>query len=184
MPTTPKRNAGVAVAAIAALAVLVPSGAAHAESTTVHDGADATGSPTDIHDVTVRHGPAQLRVHATFADLRKHNGGTSEAVVFIDTDAGRKGPEFALSTGLEHGTDYQLVRVRNWWPRGGPMSCDHKVRLKYAKDVAKFRISRGCLGDPGRVRVGMRMVDRSDGSHVITDWMKGKRRFTRWLVAG
>lgn len=182
-PNKHRLAATVAAAATAAV-VLMPTTSAHAETTRVDDGADATGSLTDIHTVKVRHGVNQVKVRATFADLRKHSDADSGAAVFIDTRSAHKGPEFALVTGLEYGTDYQLVKVRNWKMVGGPPNCDHVVRLNYKTDVMKFRAARSCFANPAKVRVGMRMDDRTDGSHVITDWMTGPRRFTTWLSRG
>ncbi|KRF17329.1 hypothetical protein ASG90_08530 [Nocardioides sp. Soil797] len=184
MNSNKRRLVGTIAAAATAAAVLVPATSAQAETTRVNDGADATGSLTDIQVLRVRHGSDQVRVSASFTDLRKHSDGSAGAAVFIDTRSGRKGPEFVLLTGLEYATDYQLVKVRNWKPVGEPLNCDHKVSLKYQQDVMKFRADRSCFANPAKVRVAMRMDDHSDGSHVITDWVSGRRKFTDWLARG
>lgn len=184
MSTITNRIAGTAASVVALSALVLAPTAANAQATTVRDGADATGSLSDIHTVTAKHGPNKVKVKVHFADLRRVNDSTSSATIFLDTSAKRPGPEFRVSTGLEEGTDYQLMRVRNWKTVGNPMSCAHKLRLKYAKDNLVFWVNRGCLGSPAKARVGVKMVDPTDGSHVITDWMKGKRQFTRWLAKG
>lgn len=173
--------AAIAAAATAAV-VLMPAASAQAETTRVVDGRDATGSPSDILRVKVSHGPDQVRVRAKFADLRKRGAVSSGAAVFIDSNRARRGPEFAVITGLGYGTDYQLAKVRRWKLVGSPLSCDHKLRLDYKRDVMTFRASRSCFANPATVRVGMRMDDHADGSHVITDWMTGRRKFTGWLA--
>ncbi|QIX26440.1 hypothetical protein ncot_07360 [Nocardioides sp. JQ2195] len=173
------------IAAVATAGVLLmPMGTAHAQTTKVDDPADATGSLADIRTVRVRHGVDQVRVRATFTDLRKHGGGVTSAAVFIDTRPGRKGPELALVTGLEYGTDYTLVKVRRWKFVGEPITCDHRLRLDYRRDLMTFRVARSCFEDPRRVRVAMRMDDFTDRSHLITDWMTGRRQFTEWLTRG
>lgn len=177
-----RRLAGATVALATAFA-LVPAGAAHAEATRVVDGADATGSPGDILTVKARHGADQVRIKVSFADLRRHSDSALGAAVFIDVNRSRRGPEYALVTGLEYGTDYQLARVRRWKFVGEPLNCDHKVRLDYGRDVMKFRAARSCFANPTKVRVGVRMDDHTDGSHPITDWMIGRREFTPWLAS-
>ncbi len=64
-----------------------------------------------------------------FTDLRKKSeAGSSSIAIFIDTRKARKGPEFRLGSGLQYGTDYQLVRVKKWKVVGEPMSCAHDLR--------------------------------------------------------
>ncbi|WP_067441818.1 hypothetical protein [Nocardioides jensenii] len=179
------RLAGLLATTALATVALMPTPAANAESTAVNDGADATASLSDIHRVTANHAVSRLGVIVTFDDLRRHNtGGSSGATIYLDTKPARTGPEFALFTGLEDGTDYQLMRMRNWRPFGEPKACDHTVGLNYTADTARFSVARSCIGLPAKVRVGVRMVDHHDGSHVITDWMTGPRRYTSWLARG
>ncbi|KQY64068.1 MULTISPECIES: hypothetical protein [unclassified Nocardioides] len=184
MTRSTHRIAGLVASAALAAVALAPA-AAHADSTTVRDGADATASLSDIYRVTANHGYARLAVTTTFADLRRRStGGSSSAAIYIDTRPARTGPEYALFTGLQEGTDYQLLRMRDWKPFGDPLSCDHTLALNYRTDVARFSVARSCIGSPALVRVGMRMVDYYDGSHVIRDWMTGQRRYTTWLARG
>lgn len=177
--TALRRAAVVATTVLAGLTLAAP---AHAERGTYDDPADATASLTDVRRVTVSHGPLTVFVKVTFTDLRRRSdAGPSSLAVYLDADPDRRGPDLALLTGLQSGTDYQLVKVRRWKVVGEPLTCDHRVGLRPAEDVAKIRVSRDCLGDPAEVRVGVRMVDEYDGSHPITDWLKGERRFTPWL---
>ena len=40
------------------------------------------------------------------------------------------------------------------------------------------------LGNPAKVRVGVKMVDLYDGSHPVTDWLGNPRSFTEWVTKG
>jgi hypothetical protein len=165
---------------LAATALLVTTlafaGPAAAQTTTVDDGADRPGSPSDIRTVTLRHQTDQVVVRTTFTDLRR----TSSAgyKILIDTDAARTGPEFLLVSGLGDGTDYLMFRAEDWRIKGAPMTCTHQLRLNWAEDIARFTVNRGCLGSPDEVRIGVRM---RDDAHDVTDWMLGYRRWTPWM---
>ena len=160
-------GATMAVLATALTAGLAP---AHAEQATYADPADTRPSPTDIRSVTVDHNLANVVVLVGFTDLRRSlPGGGSGLSIRLDTRADRPGAEFLLTTGLQEGTDYQLVRVRGGKVVGAPLTCSHRVRLGYAADRLRFRVSRDCLGLPARVRVALRMQDRVDPSHPLTD---------------
>lgn len=172
-----------ALAATATFAVVVTTMApAYAEKTVVHDGADATASLTDIRTVRVNHADHRLRVQVKFPDLRRN--GDASLSVYVDTDPDRKGPEFALGTPLFSGSDYQLMRMRNWKRVGSPVKCRYDVDLDWAGDVLVFKARRGCFKKPDQLRVGMKMVDLADASHPVKDWMIGRRKFTRQLASG
>ena len=159
---------------------------ASAERVSLNDPADATASLSDIRKVTVRHTDHRVYVRVKFTDLRPtSSAGPSSASIFYDTRRARRGPEKRLGTGLQSGTDYQLVRMRGWrGPVGGPSSCAHRVRLDFDRNVLTSWVARRCLGNPATVRVGVQMVDQWDGSHPVTDWLKGPRKWTRELAAG
>ncbi len=159
--------------------------AAHAETVGITDPADASGSLNDIRQVTAGHQAKRLVVRVGVTDLKAtSDAGPASMALFVDTDASKPGPEFRLGTGLYAGTDYQLVRMKDWKAQGGPLSCAHQVDLERTKDLVRFKIRRGCLGSPDELRVGVKMVDNYDSSHPITDWLKGPRKFTRWLSQG
>jgi hypothetical protein len=181
------RSHAVRLAAAAAVTGLVlgAAPAAHAEAVTVADPADASASLNDIREVTADHLARRLAVRVEVTDLRKHSAfGSAGMSLFIDTDRSQPGPELRLGTGLYQGTDYQLVRMEDWKVVSGPLSCRHQVQLDAAGDLVRFSVRRGCLGAPDEVRVGVKMVDQYDASHPITDWLKGTRKFTRWLDRG
>ncbi|MBZ5741205.1 hypothetical protein [Nocardioides mangrovi] len=168
----------------AALVALVGAPAA-AETAGYRDPADASASLTDIRHVTVRHGGDGIAVVVRFTDLRRRStGGPAGLSVFFDTVGRRRGPEFQLGTGLQAGTDYQLVRSRHRRGVGDPIDCDYSVRLRYDADRMVLHADRDCLGTPDRVRVGVLMTDEWDGSHPVEDWLGEPRSWTAWLTAG
>lgn len=169
-------------AAAAALMLTTTTGPASAERVGLDDPADASGSLSDIFAVTAIHGPKRLVVRVDVADLQPtSDGGPASMSIFVDTDRTKPGPEFRLGTGLEEGTDFQLVKMRKWKPVGGPLSCRHRVVLDFAEDQVRARINRSCLRDPVELRVGVKMTDLFDGSHPIVDWLGKPRFFTLWL---
>ncbi|MGB0100167.1 MAG: hypothetical protein WBP61_07780 [Nocardioides sp.] len=173
-----------AVAAVLLLGLAVAP--ASAERATYRDPADLGGaSLNDVRRVAVTHTTERVRVKVKVIDLRRRSeAGPAGLTIRIDTRAARPGPEFRLGTGLYDGTDYQLMRIRNGRPVGQPVSCAHSVDLDFARDVVRLRAADGCLGDPDRIRIGVKMTDLHDGSHAVTDWLGEPRSWTRWLSAG
>jgi hypothetical protein len=175
------RTTAVAALTTLALGVAAP---AMAERIGVSDPADATASLSDIRRVTVDHGPEQVFVKVAFTELEpRSEAGPSSLAIFLDTNPARKGPEYRLGTGLQRGTDYQLMRVKDWKPVGEPLTCEHRLRLDFSANVAKFRAARACLRTPDEVRVGVKMTDLYDGSHPVHDWLGAPRSFTTWVAS-
>ncbi len=168
-------------AAVGATLLATP---AQAQQARYADPADASGSLSDIRAVSVDHGPAQLVVKVAFTDLRRRStGGPAGLNIGIDTRPGVPGAEFRLGTGLQEGTDYQLMRVRNGRVVGEPLSCGHRVRLDFAANRLTFVAARACLGSPARVRIAVKMRDEWDASHPITDWLGARGSWTGWLTS-
>lgn len=176
--------AGPLAAAVAAgtLAFAAP---ANAESAHVTDPVDASASLNDIRAVDVSNGAAKVRVKVKFTDLRRHSdAGPAGLQIFFDTFGGDSGtgPEYELATGLEEGTDYALAERAGWrGPTGDPLSCNVRLKLDYRNDELRAATPRRCLDRPEYLRVGVKMTDEYDGSHPVIDWMKGPRKWTRWL---
>lgn len=180
-----KTNRPLAAAAVAAGLVVAAAGTATADSTTVEDGADASASLHDVLTMTVNHTPQRVVVRTTYADLQRHSdAGPAGTTIYLDTKPKRKGPEFALTSGLQDGTDYQLVRVKKWKLKDKPVDCAHGFKVRWKKDVTRLRVGRSCIGAPARVRVAQKMVDAYDGSHPVTDWAPARRTFSDWVSAG
>ena len=174
----------VPLLAAATLAGLTATPAA-AERATYRDPADVAGaSLNDIRRVGVVNGPERTVVRVKVTDLRRRSqAGPAGLTVRVDTRADRRGPEYRLTTGMYAGTDYQLLRMRHGRPVGEPLTCAHRVDLDFARDVVVVRMGDGCLGDPGQVRIGVKVVDLFDGSHPVTDWLGAAGSWTDWLSA-
>ena len=173
----------ICLTAVAALLVAGLSAApAHAEYYAIDDPADASASLTDVYGFTAMHGESNLLVKVRFNELlRSSAAGVS---VFIDTDRDVRGPEFVLSSGLGDGTDYVLTEAVAWRGSDKRVDCDYEARPKWGKDVFRTRISRDCLGEPGSVRVSVKMVDQADGSHPVVDWAPKRHRWSLPIASG
>lgn len=166
--------------AAAALGVAMLAAPAQAEFYETSDGADAKRSPADLTGLYVRHGIDDLVVRVQFEDLQRRSFGSMS--VLIDTRRGRRGPEFVLVTGLGDGTDYALTRARRWRPVGEHVDCAYDARLRWGpRDSFRVKMDRGCFGDPGEVRVTVKMMDPVSPSRTVVDWAPTKRHWTPWL---
>ena len=178
------RTRVLTTAVAAMVAATVVAAPAHAEKARYADPADATASLTDIRAVVVDHRTARLVVKVRFTDLRRHStGGPSGLTMLIDTRADRAGAEFRLTTGLQAGTDFQLMKVRGGRAVGEPLTCDHRVRLDFAEDRLSFAAARDCLESPASVRIGVKMRDEFDSSHPVVDWLGEPRSWTDRLAS-
>jgi hypothetical protein len=180
--------ATAAVALSAAALTVGLAGAAHAELFAIDDPSD-TPHGSDILALQVRNGHEKVVVKTIHDNLRKAPKTGSGGVVYLDTDPGDKGPEFAFVAGYTVGTDYSLVRTegfgaKNW---GKPvMHGDYEMQVNYRKDTVRTTISQAALGNPTEVRVAVRVSgSRSDGTtHGLVDWVGKPRSFTPWLAQG
>jgi hypothetical protein len=181
--TTRFRAVRILAAAGLTLGLLGLAPAANAERYSIDDPADAPGSTDDIHAFTYVHGPKTVRFVIQVDDLKASS--TAGATVFFDTRGKRKGPEFALGTGLGSGTDYALFRAKGWRAGGDhPVACDYRIRLRYKTDRAVGSLDRKCLGEPARLRAAVKVGDVVQGDILIEDWAPGKRTFGLWVAAG
>ncbi len=164
------RVATVLVLALAVVGALTPGAAA--ETAHFPDGRSTPG-PMDIHHVDVVN-EDRLEIRVVVADLQRRTG--RSASVWIDTDPGRRGPEFFIGSGL-HDSDWQISRARRWRVVGdGPLPCPVGQRLRYGRDVIIWTTGSACLGDYGRTRVsvearGRDVTDYSPRRHVFHEWV-------------
>ena len=177
-----------AVALSTAALTLGLAGAADAEQYGVDDPQD-TYHGSDILALQVRNGAENLTV-TTFHDnlVRAPRSGQS-GTTYIDTDRSDPGPEYVFVAGYFKGTDYQLLETEGFGAEkwGDPVeNGDYIMRVNYAKDWVRVRMSRAALGDPGAVRVAARASGtRTDGtSHGLVDWVGKRRSFTPWIAQG
>jgi hypothetical protein len=170
---------------LAAVGATIPvSVPANAETASYADPADARRSLTDIRAVDIDHGLRALVTRVRFTDLhRGAPGGSSGLTINVDTRPDRRGPEFRLVAGLDDGTDYQLLRVRDGKSTGEPLTCRHRVKLHPGRDLLTFTVRRSCLGLPDRARVGVRMRDERGGAGSVVDWLGEPRSYTDWVTS-
>jgi hypothetical protein len=174
-------TATLSAAALSAT-LATPAGAA---SIGVRDPQD-THHGSDLRSVQVVNGDHNLRVVTTHTNLRRDPATGSAGAVYVDTDPDDRGPEYVFVGGYFEGTDYQLLHTEGFGHRrwGAPVTGSYEMRVDYARDQVRMRMSRAALGRPGRVRVAVTTSGlRTDGTSVV-DWLKEPRSFTRWVAKG
>ena len=177
---------GARLATIAAIAVgsLAVSGTAAAETATFRDArGDMAGHGADIYRVKVVNDEA-VRVQVTHDDLVRSYRSGAGVKMYLDTDRDRRGPEFVFLGGIYEGADYALQKAEGWKAVGAePLRRKYVMRLDYEEDVTRIRFSRRALDFPEAVRVSVRTGGELGGRQV-SDWLHGKRDFTRWVARG
>ena len=163
------------------------AGPANAASIGVKDPPD-TFHGSDLRAVQLKNGDSNVVVVTSHTNLRRDPKTGSSGAVYIDTDRSDKGPEFVFVGGYFEGTDYQLLHTegfgrKNW---GAPVDGTYEMTIDYAKDRVRMRMSRATLGQPGKVRVAVRVSGtRTDGtSRGLVDWLGEPRSFTQWVAKG
>jgi len=183
------RKTTTAVAALSAAAVTVAlAGPASAELYGIDDPQD-TFHGSDVRAVQIRNGQDNLAVTTFHSNLRRDPATGSSGRVYVDTDRKDAGPEYVFVGGFFEGTDYQLLHTEGFAPGkwGNPVANgDYVMRVRYAKDRVRFLMSRAALGNPGAVRISVRVSGtRTDGtSHGLVDWVSKRRAFTPWIARG
>lgn len=164
------------------------AGAANAELYGVDDPHD-TAHGSDITALQAKFGRANLTVTTYHVNLRRDPATGSSGAIYVDTDRADPGPEYVFVGGYYEGTDYQLRATdgfgREKWG-DAVEDGDYIMRVGYAEDRVRVRISRAALGRPGAVRVAARASGtRSDGSSDgLVDWVGTPRSFTPWIARG
>ena len=143
----------------------------------------------DIRRVRVANGEDFVRVKVKHDDLRRSYRSGSSLGVFLDTDRERNGAEYVFLGGTFAGTDYALLKADGWKAasrRAVPLRCGYRMRLDFAQDTAIVTMDRGCLANPGAVRVEVRTGHDMgpDGGGTARDWLGAKRDFTPWVKRG
>lgn len=166
------KAAAVLVIALLLSTLLTP---AHAETKSFTDGRTTAG-PMDIHRVTVAN-EKRLAIRVRVADLQRKFG--RQASAWIDTDPGRPGPEFVITSGLWE-SDWQIGRARDWRMVGpAPLNCPVGQRLFFDRDIIRWTTGKACLGRYGRVRVSIETARGRD-----KDYSPSRHRFHDWVARG
>lgn len=181
MRTVPTLLTAVATAALAA-AGLGLAAPAHADGVRLGDPSD-TGHGSDLLAVRVANRAAALVVTSTHDDLRRDPSSGSGGLVYLDTDAADRGPEYVLAGGWFVGTDYVLLDTEGFGQRqwGEPVDGSYEVTIDYAADTVRTRIAQPTIGTPDEVRVAVRA---SGPSRASVDWIGEPQSFTPWVSRG
>jgi hypothetical protein len=121
-------------------------------------------------------------------NLRRDPSSGSAGSVYIDTDRSDKGPEFVFVGGYFEGTDYLLLHTDGFgheeW--GKPVDGRYRMTVDHRADTVRMAMSRTAVGQPGKVRVGVRVAGtRTDGtSRGLVDWLGEPHSFTPWVERG
>ena len=178
---------GTAAIAAAALALSLPTTSAHAQGIGTKDPADLDHG-VDLRLVQVDNTDTYVKVALTHTNLRKDPASGAGGAVYLDTDPDDAGPELVFVGGYFQGTDYQLLETEGfgWKKWGDPVDGFHEMKIDYAKEQVRMRMSRKALDRPRKVRVAVRVAGtRSDGtSKGLVDWLGAKRSFTQWVARG
>ena len=176
------RRALSATAMVTLAAVTVAP--AYAESVSVQDTNGDVAHGVDLQRADVTHGDKTIRVVTTHADLVPDWKSEASMAVFLDTDRGDKGPEYALLTALYRGGEYTLVATEGWGLRKvKPVEGSYRLRLDYEEETATVRIARSALDAGKRVRVAIRVSGATDDGSVV-DWLGEPRSYAVAVTRG
>ena len=180
------RTTIAAVALTAAALPTVLAGSASAEQFGIDDPHDSSHG-SDLHALHVRNAGENVDVTTHHADLRRAPSTGSAGTIYVDTDRRDRGPEYVFVGGFYEGTDYRLLETEGFGRSAWGDSIEHGdyiMRVSYAKDRVRIRMSRAALGNPDDVRVAVRISGTTkDGSSVV-DWAGKPRSFTPWIARG
>lgn len=173
------------VGSAAAAFTLGVAGPATAATATFDDASGDVAHGVDIQSVTVVN-EKNVRIVIQHDDLRPSYRSGASGIVYLDTDRTQAGPEFAFAGGFFEGTDYALVRTDGWRlrERAVPLTCSYEMRLDFAEDVTRIRMSRACLDKPGKVRVAVKVAGEQADGEIVRDWLDSRREFTPWVARG
>lgn len=180
------RTAIAAVALTAAALPLLAAAPASAEQFGIDDPSESTHG-SDLLALQVRNDAENVDVTTMHADLRRAPATGSAGTIYVDTDRDDRGPEYVFVGGFYAGTDYQLLETEGFgraaW--GDPVeNGDYIMRVSYDKDRVRIRMSRAALGNPGDVRVAVRISGTRAGGGSVVDWAGKPRSFTPWIAQG
>jgi len=136
----------------------------------------------DIKRVRVVNGDKNVRVRVNHRNLRHSFRSGSSVAVYIDTDKSEAGPEYAFVGGTFEGSDYALVKTDGWKLRTKHLTCSYEMKLDYALETASIRIGRGCLDEPGAVRVAVKTGGEQADGDLVRDWLVSARHLTPWIA--
>ncbi len=168
---------------VAVLAVVLAPTTARADTASFRDARGDTRSPADVVRVTVVHSDrVVVRVH--HRNLTFRTGRAPESVRVVYAVPGHSpGPDFVLKVVYQSDGAWQLRTAGDWGDPAGPVvpGCTgERASVSAARDLTRVSVPRSCLGDPGRVRVQVRITvrpedvgraDAAPGTHRLGPWV-------------
>ena len=118
----------------------------------------------------------------------EHTGGQKKAAVdltyWLDTKSRNAGPEYRVWFAA-NADGFQFRRVDTWRDRGTEVECARfgAKADAFSDDPFVMWVHRSCVGDPRKVRVGVRARAFEDGATAV-DWVPAKRQFSGWVRRG
>lgn len=152
------------------------------------DDPEDTFHGSDLRAVQVRDAEHKLVVTTTHDNLRRDPSTGSAGSVYLDTDRRNRGPEYVFVGGYFGGTDYALLHTDGFGHKkwGKAVNGRYLMTIDYKADTVRMAMSRKAVGNPGKVRVAVRVSGtRTDGtSKGLVDWLGEPRSFTPWVARG
>jgi hypothetical protein len=179
LPTRSVLIAGL-VPAIAALVAAFPAPAAAAAATFTDPRGDTT-HPADIVAVHVEN-EDRIVVVVQHANLTFRDGPGKIRIAY-DTVASHSGPEFYLRLAYQSDQAPELRATTGWGHFHSPpiATCvGEHARVRPGRDKTRISVPRSCFGDPGQVRVQVRLapfkgddrrVDLAPGPRMMGPWV-------------
>jgi hypothetical protein len=179
MPTRCALIAGI-VPTLAALLAAFPAPAAAAAATFTDPRGDTT-HPADIVGVRVQNGDRIVVVvhhdNLTFRD------GPGRIRIAYSTGPRYAGPEFYLRMAYQSDRPAELRAAQGWGHLDSPpiASClGERVRVRPGHDKTRISVPSRCFGNPGRVRVQVRLSPYTDDQRRVA-LAPGPRSFGPWV---
>lgn len=163
-------------------AVVLAAGAAPALADTASfpDPVD-TPEGADITSVRVKH---ENRVKVVLEHTGLEDQAAMEMTYWLDTKPRNAGPEYRIWVAA-NSDGFDLRRVDTWRDRGRTVDCTrYGARADvFSDDPIVMWVHRSCLGEPRKVRVGVKVRSLQEGTTTV-DWAPAKRTFTGWVRRG
>jgi hypothetical protein len=168
------------VPALLGLLAAFPAPAAAAASTFSDPRGDTT-HPADIVGVHVHNGN-RIVVTVHHANLTFRDGPGRIRIAY-STGPRYAGPEFYLRMAYQSDRPVELRTAQGWGHLHSPpvASCQgERARVRPARDTTRISVPSSCFGNPGRVRVQVRLSPFSDDNRRV-DLAPGPRSFGPWV---
>lgn len=167
--------------ALSVLALLAAAAApGHAATAVFPDPVD-TPDGVDVTSMKVKH---ENRVKVVLRHAGMDDDAAVQMTYWLDTRPRDAGPEYRIWFAA-NADGLQVRRVDTWRDDGEKVECDRYGALAdvFDDDPIVMWVHRSCVGEPRKVRVGVKVRELEDGTATV-DWVPAKRRFSDWVRRG